>query len=450
MIMKRSSFLFAALLALSIAAGCSKGGVKYDYPLFWTWANYRSGDNFDSLCTVINQVGIDGVVLNCDTPEEFEYVIPIAHAHGIKVFSSLCTLNPENEGAKLMKEHPEWLSVNRLGQSLADTRAYVDHYRFLCPALPEVREYLCDMVRAQCEIEGLDGISIDFHRFVDVILPTTMWQKYNVVQDWELPEFDYGYHPEMIRLFKENYGYDPREQEDPSMDEKWVQFRCDQITGLANIFADIVHSYGKVMAASPFPTPKIARRMVRQEWGKWNLDIVFPMVYYLYYTQDPSFCYDCMVENVRDKNPGSTLYCGIKYREDIVPAMDEAIRGGAQGIAIFNINLIDTPEKVAEIRAYTDSVKAVAAANGGKLPAVKVPEAADTDFFAHEEVMSKIQERMKEITGADELQLGEYDFVGKGDLDYNYEVSDALSGVSFVVTMYLCGDVFYGWNVTAK
>ena len=45
----------------------------------------------------------------------------------------------------------------------------------------------------------------------------------------------------------------PREQEDPSLDVKWRQFRCDQITEVANMIAEVVHSYGKTMAASPFP-----------------------------------------------------------------------------------------------------------------------------------------------------------------------------------------------------
>lgn len=114
------------------------------------------------------------------------------------------------------------------------------------------------------------------------------WPKYGIVQDQEYPQWDFGYHPAMIEKFKAAYGYDPREQEDPSQDEKWLQFRCDQITEVANMIADVVHSYGKKMAASPFPTPKMASKMVRQDWGKWNLDIVFPMVYHNFYTEDIS------------------------------------------------------------------------------------------------------------------------------------------------------------------
>ena len=45
----------------------------------------------------------------------------------------------------------------------------------------------------------------------------------------------------------------PKEQEDPSQDEKWLQFRCDQITEVANMIADVVHSYGKKNGSLSFP-----------------------------------------------------------------------------------------------------------------------------------------------------------------------------------------------------
>ena len=242
-------------------------------------------------------------------------------------------MNLEHDRDKILKEHPEWFSVNRNGKSLADTTAYVGYYKFLCPALPEVREFIKEKIKAYCEVEGLNGIAIDYHRFVDVVLPTTLWPHYGIVQDREYAAWDYGYHPEMLRLFKEQYGYDPREQKDPSLDVKWRQFRCDQITEVANMIAEVVHSYGKTMAASPFPTPKMASRMVRQDWGKWNLDIVFPMVYHTFYTGDASFISDCTVENVRDKNDMTTLYCGMTATDGpmMFECMDAALNNGAPG-----------------------------------------------------------------------------------------------------------------------
>ena len=94
-------------------------------------------------------------------------------------------MNLEHDRDKILKEHPEWFSVNRNGKSLADTTAYVGYYKFLCPALPEVREFIKEKIKAYCEVEGLNGIAIDYHRFVDVVLPTTLWPRYGIVQDRE-------------------------------------------------------------------------------------------------------------------------------------------------------------------------------------------------------------------------------------------------------------------------
>ena len=167
----------------------------------------------------------------------------------------------------------------------------------------------------------------------------------------------------MIRLFKEKYGYDPRELEDPSTDEQWLQFRCDQITEVANEIAEVVHSYGKVMAASPFPTPAMSRQMVRQDWGKWNLDIVFPMVYHNFYTGDVSFIEDCTIDNVEQKNSMTTLYCGMMATDspEMFECMDAALNHGAEGIAIFTMNNLRSPEIRAQFKVYADKARALRA-----------------------------------------------------------------------------------------
>lgn len=83
----------------------------------------------------------------------------------------------------------------------------------------------------------------------------------------------------------------------------------------------------------------MASKMVRQDWGKWNLDIVFPMVYHNFYTEDISFISDCMIEDVRDKNPKTTLYCGLMVSDDMQASMDAALNHGAEGISIFTVSL---------------------------------------------------------------------------------------------------------------
>lgn len=447
----RLSILLLALASSLITVSCTqqKAEKTTDYPMFWTWMDYRPGMNFDSICTVMNEVGIDGVMLNAPTPDDYRVAIPIAHKHGIEVYAWLWTMNTEHDRDKLLKEHPEWFSVNREGKSLADTTAYVGYYKFMCPALPEVREHINNKIKAYCEVEGLNGIAIDYHRFVDVVLPTTLWPKYGIVQDREYPQWDFGYHPAMIELFQEKYGYDPREQEDPSQDEQWLQFRCDQITEVANMIAETVHSYGKKMAASPFPTPAMSRKMVRQDWGKWNLDIVFPMVYHTFYTGDVSFISDCTIDNVKQKNPMTTLYCGMTASNDstMFLCMDEALNNGAEGIAIFTVNGLRSPEIRAQFKAYTDSVKELRSQSKIN-PAATGRTTVNINPFENTGIMKTIDMRMKEYIGStDTLNLGEYKLTDQYGATKCYQVTDRNSGLTFDVNFYFYGNVISGWSV---
>lgn len=447
----RLSILLLALASSLVTVSCTqqKAEKVTDYPMFWTWMDYRPGMNFDSICTVMNEVGIDGVMLNAPTPDDYRVAIPIAHKHGIEVYAWLWTMNTEHDRDKLLKEHPEWFSVNREGKSLADTTAYVGYYKFMCPALPEVREHINNKIKAYCEVEGLNGIAIDYHRFVDVVLPTTLWPKYGIVQDREYPQWDFGYHPAMIELFQEKYGYDPREQEDPSQDEQWLQFRCDQITEVANMIAETVHSYGKKMAASPFPTPAMSRKMVRQDWGKWNLDIVFPMVYHTFYTGDVSFISDCTIDNVKQKNPMTTLYCGMTASNDstMFLCMDEALNNGAEGIAIFTVNGLRSPEIRAQFKAYTDSVKEIRSQSKINLAATG-RTTVNINPFENTGIMKAIDRRMKEYIGSTEtLNLDEYKLTDQYGATKCYQVTDRNSGLTFDVNFYFYGNVISGWSV---
>jgi Uncharacterized protein conserved in bacteria len=445
--MKFTALLLVAIMAVSACSDNKKTEAKAEYPMFWTWLGYGSEAKFDSICVVMSEMGIDGVMLNAATPDDYRKAIPIAQKHGIEVYAWLWTMNLEHDRDRLVKEHPEWFSVNRKGESLADTKAYVDYYKFLCPALPEVREYIKNKIREYCEVEGLNGIAIDYHRLVDVILPTTLWPKYGIVQDKEYPEWDYGYHPAMIEKFAAMHGYDPREQEDPSTDELWLQFRCDQVTEVANEIAEVVHSYNKVMAASPFPTPAMSRKMVRQDWGKWNLDIVFPMVYHNFYTEDVSFISDCTIENVRDKNPMTTLYCGLMVdgSPEVFASMDAALDNGAEGIAIFTVNSLTSPEIRAQFKEYTD--KAKAARNAPKKATAK--KEVNLNPFENEGIMARVNKRIAESVNG-EINLSEYTLADEYGTTKRYQVTDKNTNVTFDVTFYFYGGIISGWDVAPE
>ena len=456
--MKKLHVFGALLVALLMGlTACQPNQTKKEvkeYPMFWTWMHYNPKSNFDSICHEIKDMGLDGIILQANTPDLYREAIPVAKKYGLHVYAWVWTLN----SGSIAKEHPEWTSVNRNGKNLAEEMAYVGYYKFLCPAIPGVREALKKQMDEFCKVDGLDGFSIDYHRLVDVVLPTTLWPTYGIVQDHEYPQWDYGYHPAMIKKFKEQYGYDPREQEDPSMDVKWRQFRCDQVAEVANELAEVVHSHGKIMAASPFPTPKMASRMVRQDWSKWKLDVVFPMIYHSFYTEDPSFVGDCTLENARDKNENTTLFTGLMLNEggkDICDCMDEAFNNGAQGIAIFTWDGMKK-EYRSQFKAYADSMRAVRAQNGGMIKAT-YPKVAEMDPFKHEGVMKRIELRMQKLIakekGTEELaplSLGEYKKVKEYDVTKVYEVVDANSKATFEVDFYFYGDVLSGWNLYLK
>ena len=63
--MRHINYLVLLLVACCVGACSSpKNDTKDAYPMFWTWLDYQPGMNFDSICTIMNEAGIDGVMLN--------------------------------------------------------------------------------------------------------------------------------------------------------------------------------------------------------------------------------------------------------------------------------------------------------------------------------------------------------------------------------------------------
>jgi uncharacterized lipoprotein YddW (UPF0748 family) len=148
----------------------------------------------------------------------------------------------------------------------------------------------------------------------------------------------------------DKHGYDPREQADPSTDTTWLQFRYDQVTEVANLLADMTHKHGKIISASPFPSPSIARKLVRQDWDKWNLDIVFPMMYTGFYADGgEEWLAECTRESVETiGQKGTKVYSGLFASHhkndtlDLTKAMTITRDNGASGIAIFSYPGLDS------------------------------------------------------------------------------------------------------------
>lgn len=306
-------------------------------PKYWTWCHYSHRIDWDEYFQQMNRVGVRGLILQSSS-QDMEKVVPIAKKYGIEVHAWMWVLN--NGG--LARENPEWLDYNRDGFSLREKEAYVGYYKFLNPAIPEACDAIVEQMTQMAAIEGVSGISMDYCRYVDQILPTSLWPTYGIVQDREYAEWDYGYHPVMIEKFQRQYGYDPRTLEDPSVDSVWLQYRLDAVTDLTHRIGAGVRSLGKNISASPFPTPSMSRRMVRQDWGKWDLDVAFPMIYHGFYYEGADWIAQCVRECVAEL-PDTEIYCGLfvpDFRNasegpTLTEAMQAALDAGASGIAVF-------------------------------------------------------------------------------------------------------------------
>ena len=463
-------YLVLLLTAVAMAVSCNNDKEEaVVYPMFWTWLEDLPGVDMEASFKAMHEAGIEGVMLHAVSPEDYKRDIEIARKYGITVYAWLWTLNPPRQDRPQMLETlPHWFDVNREGKSLTEYKAYVSSYKFMCPNLPEVQQNLVDRVTALCQIDGIEGICLDYCRLVDVVLPVSLSYNYKIRQDGEVfPQWDFGYHPSMLKEFMDKYCYDPREKEDPSRDAKWQQFRCDKVTECANLMAETARKYGRVVTASPFATPKVASFMVAQDWGKWDLDIVFPMLYTDFYTQEPGFAYDGTIENNRDKNPKTVLGVGLDTElggapENIFEKMDNAFKAGAQAVSLYTIAGLNTPELRAQFKEYSDSLRA---ANGGKVPYEKV-DTVSLDPFTHKGLMAVVERNLQRLAAGEQiheksingmvaddpakvypaLDLTDYQLVFENERIKKYRVSDKASGKLFDVIFIVYGEVISGWD----
>lgn len=330
---RKVGLIFLVVISVFISSCTKQSG---ETPKIWAWSHNHtdySNQQWDSLFTKMADHRIFGLLLSADSATLVR-VIPFAEKHHIDVHAWMWAMN-RGEAPR------EWLSVNALGQSLADEKAYVDYYKFMCPALPEVRAYIKSKVKELTQIKGLKGVHLDYIRYVDVFLPFGLQPNYGLKQDSIMPQFDYGYHPYLRNKFRQKHGKDPFDLPDMYTNPDWLQFRLDQVTEVVNSLPEITKSKNMELTAAVFPDPEMSVRMVRQEWNTWNLDTFFPMVYYNFYNEGPDWVGETISRCLK-KLPGRKIYCGlyvpgIPTEEEFKRAINSAMENGASGIALFEI-----------------------------------------------------------------------------------------------------------------
>ena len=266
------------------------------------------------------------------------------------------TLN--RPGDSIARQHPEWYAVNRKGQNSLEYNAYVGYYQWLSPFSEGARNHIRENIAKIAEVEGLASVHLDYVRYVDVILGAALQPKYDLVQDHEMPEYDYGYHPAAREEYKKIFGEDPMEMDHPELSTEWRQFRLNAVTSLVNELSEMCHEKNQKISAAVFPFPTMSRSMVRQDWSNWDLDIALPMIYHNFYNQNLNWIKFVTEQGVNEIDGRFPLYSGL-YLPSLKPAeLDTAIQnsidGGAAGISIFEMGGL-TDEHLEVIKKYADN-----------------------------------------------------------------------------------------------
>ncbi len=323
---------------LSLTAATSDSGyLKKKKSKHWVWVNPNEKDTpeeLQALYASYHDAGIRGIFFEADSEKHFR----AAQKNKIEAHRWIWTMN---RGEKdLLAAHPEWYAVNRLGDSCADMPPYVNYYRWLCPSREEVYQYLEAHVKEALSKDYVDGIHLDYVRYCDVILPVNLWDNYGIDQTKELPQYDYCYCQLCRDTFRAQKGIDPLSIMYPDQSLSWRRFRYNNITRIVNRLSAVALEFKKPISAAVFPTPEVAKRIVRQDWTNWNLDLVCPMTYHGFYKEDISWIGDAVAEGVRGIGGKFPLYAGLyipdfKSQQDIKAAIEVAMQNGAAGVSIF-------------------------------------------------------------------------------------------------------------------
>ena len=352
--------LLCALAALLALASCSEK--KPAIPLYG-WEGIGANPDMEAIRTRWSDWkthGMTGVCINASL-ENTPALAALAQDLGLEYHAWIpCMLQ---DG----KPH-DWYAVNRLGQGADEFPAYVDYYKALDPANPEVQAFMVSKMEAYAAIPEVDYVQLDYIRYADAILARGLWDKYGLdFSQGPYPPADYCYCDKCVTEFREKTGIDILAAEDPQAVPEWTAFRCSKVTELVTKVCDAVHAMGKKVSADVFPGPdSYAVPMVRQQWDQWPIDMVFPMNYNDFYLEGPDWLATVTAEEVQamgDVPVISGLFiCHDWQRKaeiedpeghgllpsEIATAVCGSMDAGAAGICLYTPNSM-TPEHWAEL-----------------------------------------------------------------------------------------------------
>ncbi|MEP3209779.1 MAG: hypothetical protein ABJN95_11345 [Maribacter sp.] len=310
---------------------------------FWTWVSAsaeRTDDSYDKEFSKYSKNGIDAVLINTNTDVQLlERLMPIAAKHKLEVHAWMFTVN--RPGDTIAEQHPEWYALSRDGKSCYDNPPYVGYYKWLCPTREASRNHILSLVENLAKVEGVASVHLDYIRYSDIFLPIGLLPKYDLVQNEELPQFDFCYCDVCVAEFEKLHHKNPRDFDTPAIDMEWKNFRLNKIKAIVDDAYAIAHKHNTDLTSAVFPYPEMADHMVRQRWDKWTVDAVLPMIYNNFYNEEVDWVGYATQQGVADlKGKKTALHTGIYVptmsAEDISQAILLAKQNGAVGVSFFD------------------------------------------------------------------------------------------------------------------
>lgn len=354
--------LFIALLCMSCLETDNKKETQKSKIPVYAWVSgpgKLTDEEINKKFQFYKNSGIDVLMYNGGhTAEVYRRIGKLANENGLRLHAWVPTMK-QNKSDEITDD---LFAINGNGESALVKPAYIPSYTFLCPSKEKTYLFLEKMYSNIAQLPEVDAIHLDYIRYPDVILARGLWEKYGLVMDREYPQFDYCYCDDCTGTFEQETGINIKQVDDPSQVEEWKSFRYDLITNIVNRLSDTIHAQGKQINAAVFPGPNsIAKKIVRQEWDKWNLDMFFPMNYNDFYLEDTDWIGAVTNEAVTALNGKKPVISGLficpnpekkssepdpenhgLLPEELGAAIEQSMKNGATGICLF------TPDRMTE------------------------------------------------------------------------------------------------------
>jgi uncharacterized lipoprotein YddW (UPF0748 family) len=238
--------------------------------------------------------------------------------------------------SELATNHPDWLTQRRDGSQTWDSDA--GEVVWLNPFLPEVQQFITDLVLEAVTQYDVDGIQFDDHT--------------------SLPS-DFGYDRYTLALYKQETKKDaPANSRDP----EWMRWRANKITAFVTQLNKAVKAQkpNAIFSVSPNPYDS-AYNGYLQDWLTWvRKDIVDELIVQVYRPDLQSFLGQITrpeVQEARQKIPtGVGVLTGLRNKPmpmSLIQSKVRAARDRGLGVSFFYYESLwdHSPEPAAERQA---------------------------------------------------------------------------------------------------